>query len=378
MEKPIESRLRSSKSATPPSKPSNNNGPPSSSPELYERQGLTTQHHKLHQTRQRHVGHAPITMSKSVSPPKATPRYLSATHSDANSSSATTLAPPPTSLLPVPPSVPPPSFQQAPPPSIRVPPAANDEKSKLLSNVNFTDKDSSYVKFPRRMDPSHEYSYPKLIDAYGSKAEKKLTPPPLPPMEKVGGVGSSSSSSASSKKSRQSLPSLVLSYNRTERSGISEVGVVNFEDGESSHTSLSPLGMSSSLQADMSAAAATSSMTLICAHCRKSFNPATNKKGACRYAPHDWVRTTVETMTCLSCARCLLYHCISDPDEDEEAHPCECTYNSSSVRRWLGLTLLSILVPCLCCYPPLMACYRGAAACRLCGGRHEASKTQLF
>lgn len=369
MEKPIESRLRSSKSATPPSK-TNNNGP-SSSPELYERQGLTTQHHKLHQTRQRH---APITMSKSVSPPKATPRYLSATHSDASSVSATTLAPPPSSL-PVP-SVPPPSFQQAPPAPIRVP-AANDhhEKSKLLSNVNFTDKDSSYVKFPRRMDPSHEYSYPKLIDAYG-KAEKKLTPPPPPPpLEKVGGV-SSSSSSASSKKSRQSLPSLVLSYgNRAERGGVSEVGVINFEDGESSHTSLSPLGMSSSLQADTSA---TSSMTLICAHCRKSFNPATNKKGACRYAPHDWVRTTVETVTCLSCARCLLYHCISDPDEDEEAHPCECTYNSSGVRRWLGLTLLSILVPCLCCYPPLMACYRGAAACRLCGGRHEASKTQLF
>ena len=35
-----------------------------------------------------------------------------------------------------------------------------------VSGPNLSDKDCSYVKFPRRMDPSHEYSYPKLIDAY--------------------------------------------------------------------------------------------------------------------------------------------------------------------------------------------------------------------
>ena len=329
MEKPIESRLRSSKSATPPNK--NGHSP---SPELYDsRNRLTT-------NKKKPGGHAPITMSKSVSPPKATPpRYLSATNSDAGQ-------PPPL---------------QAPPQMPRVPPTTSSmEKTKLLGHAHL-DKDSSYVKFPRRVEPAHEYSYPKLIDAY--KDKKKLTPPPPPvplPLEK----NSSSASSSSSKKSRQSLPSLVLSCRGGGGVASDDVGVAEFE---SSHTSLSPLG-----------AEATTSMTLICAHCRKSYNPAHNSNGACRYAPNDWARSTVERVTCLSCARCLLYHCISDPDEDEEAHPCECSLSGSGLRRWLGLTLLSILVPCLCCYPPLMACYKGAAACRLCGGRHEASKAQLF
>ncbi|KAL3228837.1 hypothetical protein MRX96_023739 [Rhipicephalus microplus] len=41
-------------------------------------------------------------------------------------------------------------------------------------------------------------------------------------------------------------------------------------------------------------------------------------------------------------------------------------------RRWAGLALLSLLVPCLWCYLPLRACHRAAVGCGLCGGRHQA------
>ena len=196
---------------------------------------------------------------------------------------------------------------------------------------------------------------------------------------------SSSNSSGSSKKSRRSLPSLVLScgggragQNSGERrsGGTAPTAPTFCGEGVASESSHAHFDSSLSPERDSS----ESNLSHLCIHCRKSYNPGVNIKGACRYAPNDWARTGVETVTCLSCARCLLYHCISDPDLDEDIHdPCECTSGPTAhgVRRWLGLTLLSILVPCLCCYPPLMACYKGAAACGLCGGRHEASKGQL-
>lgn len=283
-----------------------------------------------------------------------------------------------------------------------------------------SDKDCSYVKFPRRIDPSHEYSYPKLIDAYkpsdsplsrdqvahvtagSATPTKAATPPcPRPSFGPAGGGGSgksgvsatvaatfSSNSSGSSKKSRRSLPSLVLScgggraggQNSRERGsgGTATPAAQPTFCGEGVASESSHAHFDSSLSPERDSS--ESNLSHLCIHCRKSYNPGVNIKGACRYAPNDWARTGVETVTCLSCARCLLYHCISDPDLDEDIHdPCECTSGPTAhgVRRWLGLTLLSILVPCLCCYPPLMACYKGAAACGLCGGRHEASKGQL-
>ena len=458
MEKPLESRLRSSKSTTPPKPPHGQGGGVGHSPSP-ELNPMGRQHPKL-SSRRGHGGHAPIAMSKSVSPPKATPslpRYLTATHSDATPTSHTHQSTLNSSVMTsndLPPPVPP---CPAPRPQLthsRVPPVGHPvgvishqpsipmaltstEKSKLLpdlkdladlggpgldrqSGPNLSDKDCSYVKFPRRIDPSHEYSYPKLIDAYkpsdsplsrdqvahvtaGSATPTKAATPPCPrPSFGPAGSGSgggggksgvsatvaatfSSNSSGSSKKSRRSLPSLVLSCGggrageRAGRSGGTATPSAQptfCGEGVASESSHAHFDSSLSPERDSS----ESNLSHLCIHCRKSYNPGVNIKGACRYAPNDWARTGVETVTCLSCARCLLYHCISDPDLDEDIHdPCECTSGPTAhgVRRWLGLTLLSILVPCLCCYPPLMACYKGAAACGLCGGRHEASKGQL-
>lgn len=116
----------------------------------------------------------------------------------------------------------------------------------------------------------------------------------------------------------------------------------------------------------------TNAMTLTCAHCRESFSADDNRLGDCADAP-SLLRKGIETMTCLSCAQALLYHCMSDTEGDY-VHPCECSNaDGHAVRRWIGLTLLSVLVPCLCCYVPLISCYRCGELCNVCGGRHEAS-----
>ena len=116
----------------------------------------------------------------------------------------------------------------------------------------------------------------------------------------------------------------------------------------------------------------TNAMTLTCAHCRESFSADDNRLGDCTEAP-SLIRKGIETMTCLNCAQALLYHCMSD-SEGDYVHPCECSNaDGHAVRRWIGLTLLSVLVPCLCCYVPFISCYRCGELCNVCGGRHEAS-----
>ena len=118
---------------------------------------------------------------------------------------------------------------------------------------------------------------------------------------------------------------------------------------------------------------------LTCIHCRESFSAEANPRGSCAYTPTDCLRRGIEAVSCFTCAKCLLYHCVSDAESDY-VHPCSCSNSDGgAARRWIGLTLLSILVPCLCCYLPLMACYKAGAACKICGGRHssqESSKTR--
>ena len=111
--------------------------------------------------------------------------------------------------------------------------------------------------------------------------------------------------------------------------------------------------------------------TLTCAFCRKAYTPERNHVGSCSYGPTDYARKSIEAVSCLQCATCMLYHCMSD-SEGDFAHPCDCTNSDGHwLKRWLGLSLLSILVPCLCCYFPLMGCYKCGAFCRICGVKHQ-------
>ncbi|XP_014249563.1 sprouty-related, EVH1 domain-containing protein 2 [Cimex lectularius] len=106
-----------------------------------------------------------------------------------------------------------------------------------------------------------------------------------------------------------------------------------------------------------------------CRFCHEPFYRDSNQRGSCEYAP-DCVKNAINTISCVSCAQCMLYHCMSDPEGDYD-QPCFCnTADDQWTRRWIGLALLSLIVPCLCCYPPLRACHMGCITCGICGGRH--------
>ncbi|XP_065203297.1 sprouty-related, EVH1 domain-containing protein 2-like isoform X2 [Planococcus citri] len=115
--------------------------------------------------------------------------------------------------------------------------------------------------------------------------------------------------------------------------------------------------------------------SLTCRHCRKTYTEEENVKGSCEYAP-DCVRTSIDTVTCIPCARTMVYHCMSDSEGNFAQQPCECdTSDSGCAKRWLGLAILSIILPCLWCYPPLKLCHLCGVSCGACGGRHEPLNT---
>eukprot|EP00096_Caligus_rogercresseyi_P009589 TRINITY_DN327_c1_g2_i2.p1 TRINITY_DN327_c1_g2~~TRINITY_DN327_c1_g2_i2.p1 ORF type:complete len:559 (-),score=224.68 TRINITY_DN327_c1_g2_i2:149-1825(-) len=120
----------------------------------------------------------------------------------------------------------------------------------------------------------------------------------------------------------------------------------------------------------------TSSTSSTCDRCRTSFSYESNPVGSCPEAP-DVLKKTIEGLSCLSCAKCLLFHCMSSQESESPAGgPCDCSNADGHwARRWISLSLLSVLVPCLCCYLPLMGCYKCGRKCRICGGRHVPANT---
>ncbi|KFM59851.1 Sprouty-related, EVH1 domain-containing protein 2, partial [Stegodyphus mimosarum] len=110
---------------------------------------------------------------------------------------------------------------------------------------------------------------------------------------------------------------------------------------------------------------------LQCRHCLDTYVEEENTPGSCEYGP-DRTLSFIDHATCFSCTQCMLYHCMSDAEGDFHHHPCSCdTSDDHCRRRWTGLALLSIFVPCLWCYLPLRACHRCGVSCGYCGGKHE-------
>ncbi|KAM3968749.1 sprouty-related protein with EVH-1 domain isoform 2-T2 [Aphomia sociella] len=109
---------------------------------------------------------------------------------------------------------------------------------------------------------------------------------------------------------------------------------------------------------------------LKCRHCHEWYLESGNRAGACEYAP-DCCRACVDAVSCIKCAQGMLYHCMSDAEGDFAMHPCSCgPPDEACAKRWVGITLLSLLVPCLCCYVPLRCAHRAARAARIAGGQH--------
>ncbi|CAH0598653.1 unnamed protein product [Chrysodeixis includens] len=111
-----------------------------------------------------------------------------------------------------------------------------------------------------------------------------------------------------------------------------------------------------------------------CRHCHEWYLESANRAGACEFAP-DCFRSCIDCVSCIRCAQCMLYHCMSDAEGDFAMHPCACgPPDDNCAKRWLGITLLSLLVPCLCCYAPLRCLHRAARAARLAGGQHAPAR----
>ena len=108
-----------------------------------------------------------------------------------------------------------------------------------------------------------------------------------------------------------------------------------------------------------------------CKYCHEFFTEDDNHRGSCDDAP-DCLSDCIERVACTCCARGMLYHCMSDSDGDY-GHPCSCDTGTSggNCAKWTALGVLSLFVPCLCCYWPLTMCHRCGVACGCCGGRHK-------
>jgi len=124
-----------------------------------------------------------------------------------------------------------------------------------------------------------------------------------------------------------------------------------------------------------------------CRYCHETYSHDENMRGSCVDAP-DECGACIERVSCLCCARAFFYHCMADVDSESNDADSISGRNPCSVggggagraerrtwRRWTALAVLSLLVPCLCCYLPLHSCHRcamrGGACCY--NGRHKSS-----
>ncbi|KAJ8708089.1 hypothetical protein PYW08_010455 [Mythimna loreyi] len=107
-----------------------------------------------------------------------------------------------------------------------------------------------------------------------------------------------------------------------------------------------------------------------CRHCHEWYLESANRAGACEFAP-DCFRSCIDCVSCIKCAQCMLYHCMSDAEGDFALHPCACAApDEACAKRWMGVSLLSLLVPCLWCYPVLRCVHRAARLAHSAGGMH--------
>lgn len=116
------------------------------------------------------------------------------------------------------------------------------------------------------------------------------------------------------------------------------------------------------------------SQRLKCVHCQEMFIAEENRRGSCMDAP-DPVVDCIEGLSCSCCASAVLYHCMTNGEgSDPPPHPCSCNISDkNNCKRWTVLSFLSVVIPCLWCYWPLMICHRCTVRCGCCGARHEAA-----
>ena len=203
--------------------------------------------------------------------------------------------------------------------------------------------DSSYVEFntsqsPKVHDYRHEYSYPNLNPVRGPSQRSTQRSP-----QRRDSISSMKRHMQQSRESPNNPP-LPLKHKKTSI----------FKRNENKKQTKHLLERAQ------------------CKYCKEAFSRDANPRGSCEDAP-DAVRNCIEGVSCLCSARCMLFHCLAD-EEHSYDNPCLCDNSDENNRKkWTMLTVLSLFVPCLWCYVPLMACHRCGVSRGCCGGRHRAS-----
>lgn len=73
--------------------------------------------------------------------------------------------------------------------------------------------------------------------------------------------------------------------------------------------------------------------------------------------------SALEHGTCMCLVKGLFYHCSNDDEGDSCAdHPCSLSH-SHCCSRFLCMGLMSVLFPCLLCYPPVKGCLKACQSC---------------
>lgn len=112
--------------------------------------------------------------------------------------------------------------------------------------------------------------------------------------------------------------------------------------------------------------------SIICRQCRRC------KCEACRtprHLPSKWIchdkflcsaNNVVDYCSCMCCVKGLFYHWGKDYEMDSDVtcadQPCSCSPHKR-ILRWACLGLLSLPLPCLCCYWPLRGCVKTCEKC---------------
>ncbi|KAM9373913.1 protein sprouty homolog 3 [Phaethornis superciliosus] len=104
-------------------------------------------------------------------------------------------------------------------------------------------------------------------------------------------------------------------------------------------------------------------LLLVCEECGRCKCPRCT---AARSLPSCWLcnqrclcspESLLDYGTCLCCVKGLFYHCSTDDEDTCADDPCSCG-PGSCCARWAAMSLLSLLMPCLCCYFPTLACLK--------------------
>ncbi|CAN9514581.1 unnamed protein product [Ophioblennius macclurei] len=73
--------------------------------------------------------------------------------------------------------------------------------------------------------------------------------------------------------------------------------------------------------------------------------------------------SALEHGTCMCLVKGIFYHCSNDDEGDSCAdHPCSLS-RSHCCSRFLCMGLMSVLFPCLLCYPPIRGCLKACQGC---------------